>query len=129
MKGGTFLLPALLKTLVLPPTLLYFLLQISPSLPTLLIPFLYLFSFPISYILRSRLSVYQTQRQASSHGAREIPRVRGTYPLNLDVMLDWMKSGSEEEVGRMMVLLGRKYGRTHNTRVFGEDQVCILLFS
>ena len=45
--------------------------------------------------------------------------------MNLDVLVDWSKSGSEEEVGRMMVLLSREYGGTYNTRVLGEDQVSL----
>ncbi|WWC86142.1 uncharacterized protein L201_001014 [Kwoniella dendrophila CBS 6074] len=126
MKGSKFLYPALFKTVILPP-LLFSLVTIS--LPQLFNGFFflrllgYILSFPITYVIRSHISVFLSTRQAKSLGAIDIPRVKGRWPLNLDILVDWAKSGSEEEVGRMMVLLSRKYGKTYNTRVLGEDQI------
>lgn len=122
MKGGSYLFPALLKTVLLPPLLTQLLIHHLP-MPILLRILISLLSLPTSYILRTRYSVYRNNLAARYAGARPIPKVRGRYPLNVDIMLDWAKSGSEEEVGRMMVLLERKYGATYNTRVLGEDQV------
>lgn len=72
------------------------------------------------------MSLVTSSRKASALGAVDIPRVKGAWPLNIDVLLNWAKSGTEEEVGRMMVLMGRQYGETYNTRVLGEDQVCLV---
>lgn len=124
MKGAQFLVPALLKTAVAPPLICYILLRYPPvhlPLPVRLI--LYLISWPVLFIIRSRISLHRSTVAARQAGAQPIPRVKGKWPLNLDVLVDWGKSGSEEEVGRMMVLLSRRYGVTYNTRVLGEDQV------
>lgn len=67
-----------------------------------------------------------SRHKAQRSGAIPIRHVKGRLPLNFDVLLDWAKSGSEEEVGRMMVLLGREYGGTYNTRVLGEDSVRLI---
>lgn len=124
-RGTSYLIPAILKTVLLPPLLTYYLFRISPfHLPLLLRSFFLIASFPALYILRSHYSTYRHAIAARRMSAEPIPRVGGRYPLNIDVMLDWARSGSEEEVGRMMVLLGRRYGGTYNTRVLGEDQVC-----
>ncbi|WVQ71060.1 hypothetical protein IAR50_000585 [Cryptococcus sp. DSM 104548] len=123
MKGAKFLLPALAKTLVLPPLLVFLFLRSLPSTSVVLSAIAYASSFPVLFILRSILSAKLSARDARRLGAVDIPRVRGRWPLNLDVLWDWAKSGSEEEVGRMMVLMERRYGQTYNTRVFGEDQI------
>ncbi|KAK8865776.1 hypothetical protein IAR55_000923 [Kwoniella newhampshirensis] len=125
MKGSRFLLPALFKTVVLPPLLTYLILHLATtSSPNALVRIgLYVFSFPISYVLRSQLSSFSSTRQAKKLGAIDIPRVKGRWPLNLDILRDWARSGSEDEVGRMMLLLERQYGKTYNTRVLGEDQI------
>jgi hypothetical protein len=122
MKGGTFLYPALIKTLLLPPILAHILLRtIQP--PLLFSILLYLASWPVIFIFRSYLAAWICSYKAHKLGAEDIPRVRGKSILNFDVLLDWSRSGTEEEAGRMMVLLGRKYGGTYNTRVLGEDSV------
>lgn len=122
--GASYLLPAVFKTLILPPMITYVCLRtLQPTAHyTSYIP-LSIVSILTAYILRTQISVYQTDRAARRAGAAPIPRVKGKYPLNVDILFDWARSGSEEEVGRMMVLLGRRYGGTYNTRVLGEDQV------
>jgi hypothetical protein len=125
MKGSDFLYPALFKTAVLPLLLTNIgLRQVGLGWNHyLLVIALYLFSWPALFALRSYWDVVVTTYRARQLGASDIPRVKGKWPLNLDILRDWAKSGSEEEVGWMMVLLGRQYGTTYNTRVLGEDQV------
>jgi hypothetical protein len=143
MKGSQFLVPALFKALVLPPLLVYTILHILPRLafakPTplslssplpsplglglVLIIAVYLLSFPVIFILRSAFCAWTSSWAAKKLGAEIIPRVKGRWVLNVDILLDWARSGSDDEVGRMMVVLGRRYGGTYNTRVLGEDQV------
>ncbi|WRT64043.1 uncharacterized protein IL334_000971 [Kwoniella shivajii] len=126
MKGSKFLYPAVLKTLIVPPLLWSCILVFLPtSIGSLLVlrALGWILSFPVVFIIRSHFSLLVSTRQARALGATDIPRVKGRWPLNLDILVDWAKSGSEEEVGRMMVLLGRKYGNTYNTRVLGEDQI------
>jgi hypothetical protein len=125
MKGGTYLYPALIKTCLLPPFLLYLSLRVLglTSIRLILQVLLYLVSFPTLFIIRSHLSRISSTRRAHALGAVDIPRVKGKWVLNLDVIFDWARSGSEEEVGRMMELMKRQYGGTYNTRALGEDQV------
>ncbi|TYJ57636.1 hypothetical protein B9479_001718 [Cryptococcus floricola] len=123
MKGARFLLPALAKTLFLPPLIVFLLFRALPFVPLALEVVAYISSFPVLFILRSQLSAELSARSARQLRAVDIPRVQGRWPLNLDVLWDWAKSGSEEEVGRMMVLMERRYGGTYNTRVLGEDQI------
>ena len=124
MKGARFLLPAILKTVLLPPVLTLILLACSPLRLHWSLRFISVITaWPALYIVRSHISLLSSARAARALGARPVPRVEGRWPLNLDVLADWSKSGSEEEVGRMMVLLSRRYGGTYNTRVLGEDQV------
>jgi hypothetical protein len=124
MRGQAFLFPALLKTVVIPPILTALLLRLLPSVSILLQILLYITSFPVLFTLRGHWSVLQQERKARKLGATSITRVAGRWPLNLDVLMDWSRSGAEEEVGRMIELLSRRYGTTFNTRVLGEDQVC-----
>jgi hypothetical protein len=125
MKGSAFLYPALFKTAILPPLLTNIgLRQLGLGWNHyFLVIALYLLAWPALFALRSYWAVVVTTYRARQLGARDIPRVKGKWPLNLDILRDWAKSGSEEEVGWMMVLLGRQYGTTYNTRVLGEDQV------
>lgn len=127
MRGQAFLFPALLKTVILPPVLIALLLELLPAVPSYAKIILYVTSFPVLFTLRGYWSVLQQERKAGRSGATSIPRVAGRWPLNLDVLMDWSKSGAEEEVGRMIELLSRRYGKTFNTRVLGEDQVCLWL--
>jgi hypothetical protein len=48
--------------------------------------------------------------------------VKGKLPLNIDVMLAWLRH-REEDVGRLFVDLQKLYGDTINTRVLAEDQI------
>jgi hypothetical protein len=123
MRGQAFLLPALFKTLVAPPVLTAVVLAILPPIPVTLALLLYVIAFPALFSLRGQISIWRHDKQARAIAAVPITRVSGKWPLNLDVLVDWAKSGAEEEVGRMIVLLSRNYGRTFNTRVLGEDQV------
>lgn len=123
MKGGRFLLPALFKTLLLPPLIAALFTHHFPSLSLSFTALIYLLSFPALYVFRSYTSLVASSWKASALGAIDIPRVRGTWPLNIDVLLNWAKSGTADEVGRMMVLMVRQYGGTYNTRVLGEDQI------
>ncbi|KAJ9105434.1 hypothetical protein QFC21_001805 [Naganishia friedmannii] len=53
-----------------------------------------------------------------------IPRVRGRWPFNTDILMDWMASSKDEYLGEGMISrLERIYGQTLNTRVLGEDSV------
>lgn len=131
-KGSKYLLPALLKTVILPPLIALFLFHLPLPHPlngiinhAVFRICLYIASWPLIYVLRTKYSLYRSSLSARNLGAREIERVKGRWWMNLDVMVDWSRSGREEEVGRMLVLLGRKYGGVYNTRVLGEDQVSI----
>ncbi|EIW72761.1 hypothetical protein TREMEDRAFT_72868 [Tremella mesenterica DSM 1558] len=72
--------------------------------------------------LRRWLSLRHDLQSAARLGARPIPVVKGKWPLNFDVVLSWTR-WSQDEVGRMLFELEKKYGTTFNTRTLGEDQI------
>lgn len=123
MRGLQLLLPSAIKTVVLPLVLTRLIIFVVPGLQGILAGLAYLLSLPAAYVARVRLALYRADRHAAQAGVRPIPRVQGRLPLNVDVVLDWARSGTEDEVCRMMVELGRTYGKTYNTRALGEDQV------
>ncbi len=122
-----FLLYAIWTSIVIPWTVTYFAIHHLP-LPfrqSLLLQAIgYIFSLPLLYILRLFAStIYQTRR-ANALGARLIPRVKGKWILNLDIMRDWANSSKIEYFGEGFVVgLKERWGETMNTRVLGEDSV------
>ncbi|KAL7422863.1 Protein kinase alk2 [Cryptotrichosporon argae] len=123
LKGSKVIFPALLKSVVAPPVLVACILYLCPPVHIVVRAVVYFVVFPALLVLRSTYSLHQSRRAALGAGAREIPRVQGRHVLNIDVLLDWAKSGSEDEVGWMMAVMRARYGPTYNTRVLGEDQI------
>jgi hypothetical protein len=118
-------MPSAVRILLLPPIVVFAIITTlaiapRPNLITRII--LYMLSYPVSYALQTFLADKINSLQATRLGADLVPRVKGRWPLNLDVVVSWSK-GKEEDVARALVLMEREYGKTYNTRVLGEDQV------
>jgi hypothetical protein len=118
-------MPSAMRILLLPPIVVFAIittLAIAPRPNLLTHIILYILSYPVSYALQTILADKINSLQATRLGADLVPRVKGRWPLNLDVVVSWSK-GKEEDVARALVLMEREYGKTYNTRVLGEDQV------
>ncbi|KAI5450415.1 Protein kinase alk2 [Naganishia albida] len=127
MQYSPFLAAAVVRNILTPLILI--------SLPTLLLNItiarstrllVHLAALVFNYSLLSSLSLIRQQWVARRLHAQAVPvpRVRGRWPLNLDVMVDWMRSSKGEYLGEGMIAkLEQTYGKTMNTRVLGEDSI------
>lgn len=76
----------------------------------------------MTVIIHYKVIDHVNDLRAAHWRVRRVPRVKGRLPLNIDVMLAWLRH-REEDVGRLFVDLQRLHGHTFNTRVLGEDQI------
>lgn len=130
MQYSAFLAAAVLRNVVLPlviASLATHLFRFHPPW-TVRLP-VYAVALAINFWILSYISLAkQTWVARRLHPqAIPVPRVRGRWPLNLDVMVDWMESSKGEYLGEGMISkLEERYGKTVNTRVLGEDSVCAM---
>ena len=86
-----------------------------------------LVSIPCFMEVSSRLSLLAHAARARLVGARTIPLVQSGTPMGLGTLRrnKKKKSGivSRQPFGHAWVVLSRRYGKTFNTRVLGQDQV------
>jgi hypothetical protein len=123
------LLETLLPTFLAPPLLAAILLRFTSHWPLIFLEnfprlLLYFSSIPLCFILRVQVIEWKQYREAERLGARMIPRIRGKWPGNLDILwrimrstethyhMDWAKE-MMEEVG----------STTINTRMLWGNQV------
>ena len=92
---------------------------LRPLLVWLVVATAFLGVLCVSIEWRSRRTA---KRDAASLGGIPIPRVKGRWPLNVDIVVKWAK-WTQDEVGRMLVELERQNGKTYNTRMLLEDQI------
>lgn len=81
----------------------------------------------LNYFLLAYISLVKQHFDARRlhPAAVPIPRVGGKWPLNIDILMDWMGTSKNEYLGEGMVSrLQAIYGQTLNTRILGEDSVC-----
>ncbi|KAJ7603778.1 cytochrome P450 monooxygenase [Mycena polygramma] len=71
-------------------------------------------------------SVYQTlveEREIRTFGAVRVPQVHGKWPGNLDLLLARLKGGKDSYPFDAAELMTRRYGRTFNARILGENRI------
>lgn len=132
MQYSPFLAAAVLRNIVVPLVVTWLATQLLHiSLAWRIRLPVYIAALIVSFWLLSYVSLFRQNWVARRlhPQAVPIPRVKGRWPLNLDVMVDWMQSSKSEYLGEgMIATLEKKYGKTMNTRVLGEDSVCTLPF-
>ncbi|KAF7306220.1 Cytochrome P450 monooxygenase CYP63 [Mycena indigotica] len=119
------ILLSLTRAILLPPlialTLSYSLLR-SPTMATSVITAV--FSIPACIALRYSVRTRRQRNAARALGATMIPRVRGKWPGNVDVVLRVVKSFQEEYVLQVFADLFDEYQtNTLNTGFFWDDQI------
>lgn len=125
------ILTALFKALVLPPLSVV---SASYTLPlninALALATGMLASIPLTIIIRTRYSVWKQDRAAIRLNVKPIPRVRGKWPGNLDIVLRMVKVFEHGYVFQGFSELFEEYQcTTLNTRIFWTDQVRLFTFS
>ena len=141
--GVAFLLSSIPK-LALPPTLVYLAANcLNLSHWTCIVA---AFSAgPVLLWLRAKYRHFVEEREIRSFGAVRVPVVEGKWPGNLDLILGRLKEGKDgypcncvTRVWPPTIVLTklktvdavepmvRRYGRTFNTQIFGENRVTFL---
>ncbi|KAK4053493.1 hypothetical protein OIV83_001660 [Microbotryomycetes sp. JL201] len=61
------------------------------------------------------------ERRAAKAGAQTIPKIKGRWPGNIDILTTMMKRFPNEPLGRYWEELAQTYGNTFNINVLGGD--------
>ncbi|KAG9087188.1 hypothetical protein FRC06_002688, partial [Ceratobasidium sp. 370] len=122
------LLTSLARFIGLPVTLVYVGFGFSKFhstswLHTILVGILYIFSVPLFWSVRNVVRLRLQDREARRLGARPIPRIKGKWPGNIDVLVDMFKTMQKGYIGEWVHKMSLTYGPTFNTRVFWEDVI------
>ncbi|KAH9836723.1 cytochrome P450 monooxygenase CYP63 [Rhodofomes roseus] len=84
----------------------------------------YISSIPLWISLTSRYSVWKNDRRARQLGAEAIPRAKGRWPGNVDIMLRFAKDLREGYILQAMGEVLDEYGvDTLNTRILWKDNI------
>lgn len=92
-------------------------------LHTLLVAAVYTLSVPLLWSIRNVINLRLQDREAQRHGARPIPRIKGKWPGNIDVLVDMFKTTQKGYIGEWVHKMSLIYGPTFNTRVLWEDVI------
>jgi hypothetical protein len=123
------LLETILPTILAPPLLAAILLRfVSYWLPNALdyLPslLLYVLSIPLCFILQVQMTEWKQRREAEKLGARMVPRIRGRWPGNLDILLRIMKSTETHyHMDWAKEMMEEAGSTTINTRLLWGNQV------
>ena len=121
------LLADLTKALVIPVVLLHLCLsRFNVFVPSLYIPLLDVGFIIVCAIIRVQWRDWTQNREARALSARQIPRVVGKWPGNIDVLLWMMKEFKTSYVGDVYKRLFAEYRcTTLNMRILWQDIVSI----
>ncbi|KAH7332564.1 cytochrome P450 monooxygenase pc-3 [Rhizoctonia solani] len=89
----------------------------------LLLGALYVLAVPAFWGFRNVVREGMRQREAKRLGARTVPKVKGKWPGNIDLMIKLVKSTHTGYVAEVWGELAKEYGNTFNMRVLWSDMV------
>lgn len=113
----------LLRILVFPSLVLHCL---APSLPLYLALPAHLAAIVAWGALRNVYADFRQTREAKALGAQPIPRVKGKWPGNIDLLLRMMRAFKEAYIMDVYLELFQEHQcTTLNTRILWVDQVCL----
>ena len=116
----------IIRIFVLPSLALSYVLSLSTfrPLPLYLSLPAHLLIILIWGVVRNLYSDYRQSREAKSLGAKPIPRVKGKWPGNIDLLLRMMKAFKHSYIMDVYLELFQEYQTTTlNTRILWVDQV------
>ncbi|CEL62811.1 Cytochrome P450 52E2 OS=Candida apicola GN=CYP52E2 PE=3 SV=1 [Rhizoctonia solani AG-1 IB] len=119
---------SLVRFFGIPILLTYLVLRLSQCQSTswpqsLLFGILYILSVPLFWSVRNIIRLRLQDREARRLGARPIPRIKGKWPGNIDVLVDMFKTMQKGYIGEWVHKMSLIYGPTFNTRVMWEDVI------
>ena len=127
-------LETLLPTFLLPPFFTVVLLHLArtwdiPYAGALSTPLSCFVSIPIWFTVRVQFREWKHHREAKRLGARLVPRIRGRWPGNVDVLLRIMKSRNTHYIMDWAKEMMEEAGSTTiNTGILWGNQVSVDLF-
>jgi hypothetical protein len=124
------LLRDIFRIFFLPSLLLFVILTLSE---TRLLSYLCFLLYPAFIILatclRTLYADYVQAADARRLGARPIPRVKGKWPGNIDIMLTMMKDRKSEYMQDVFLQLFQEYqSTTLNLRILWTDKVTLFFY-
>ncbi|CAE6540278.1 unnamed protein product [Rhizoctonia solani] len=87
----------------------------------LLLGALYVISVPLFWGFRNAVRDVMRNREAKRLGARVVPKVKGKWPGNIDLMVKMVKSTRTGYVAEVWDELAKEYGNTFNMRILWDD--------
>ncbi|KAJ7830511.1 cytochrome P450 monooxygenase [Mycena olivaceomarginata] len=82
-----------------------------------------LLASPVWALVRAVYTHFREEREIRALGAVRVPVVQGRWPGNLDLLLGRLKQGKDGYPFDVMEPMIRRYGKTFNTRILGEDRI------
>jgi hypothetical protein len=127
------LLETLLPTFFLPPLFMASLIQVSvfcqiyvPRSFTISRTMLYIASVPLWFAIRIQMREWKHRRESERLGARMVPRLRGKWPTNIDILLRIMRAKRTHYVMDWAKEMMEKTGSTIiNTNILWENHVSL----
>ncbi|KAJ7353576.1 cytochrome P450 monooxygenase [Mycena albidolilacea] len=125
--GVLYILKSIPK-LLLPPGLAYLACDYAASLLGKRVPLwgtvvASLLASPVWALVRAVYTHFREEREIRALGAVRVPVVQGRWPGNLDLLLGRLKQGKDGYPFDVMESMIRRYGKTFNTRILGEDRI------
>ncbi|CAE6503085.1 unnamed protein product [Rhizoctonia solani] len=89
----------------------------------ILLGILYILAIPTFWGCRNVARDVMREREARRLGARIIPRVKGKWPGNIDIMVNLVRSIHTTYVAEVWDELAKEYGNTFNIRLLWDDLI------
>ncbi|KDN35004.1 hypothetical protein RSAG8_11947, partial [Rhizoctonia solani AG-8 WAC10335] len=90
---------------------------------SLLLGALYVISVPIFWGFRNTIRDVMRAREAKRLGARIVPKVKGKWPGNIDLLIKLVGSLQSGYVAEVWDELAKEYGNTFNMRLLWDDMI------
>ncbi|KAJ7468614.1 cytochrome P450 monooxygenase [Mycena latifolia] len=125
--GILFILKSFQK-LLLPPGLTFLACQYAATLRNVYVPLwgigmASLLVLPMWMFVRAKYLHFIEEREIYALGAERVPVVQGKWPGNLDLLLGRLKQGKDGYPFDAVEPMIRRYGKTFNTKILGEDRI------
>ncbi|CAE6436778.1 unnamed protein product [Rhizoctonia solani] len=89
----------------------------------LLLGALYVLAVPTFWGFRNVVREGMREREAKRLGARTVPKVKGKWPGNIDILIKLVKSTHTGYVAEVWDEFAKQYGNTFNMRILWSDMV------
>ncbi|EIW84467.1 cytochrome P450 monooxygenase pc-3 [Coniophora puteana RWD-64-598 SS2] len=76
---------------------------------------------PSAFLLGVAYDTLSQRRRAAALGARLVPRVKGRWPGNMDVVIEQAEEVDRDYMGSYFLKLEQKYGKVYNVRYLWDD--------